>query len=217
MDDLSTKTILWVIKLLNSTAFTSSRIEGNMEKKPTLWEKAYESYKREKTYIKDPSTYRSKPSYKKTSNHPFTKELSKELTEINIEIRRLKKRRSEIKKQLVRPLSSDLKFRPTPWVLYALKLEDNCWYIGMTHNIAKRFNQHLEGKGAVWTARHKPIEIIETRPTNFLLEEPASRLEDAMTIEYALKYGSKFVRGGGYCQTKPKWTNEIIEKENLIV
>ena len=44
--------------------------------------------------------------------------------------------------------------------IYILSLEDECYYIGRTYNVKKRFQQHLSGEGAVWTELHRPIKII---------------------------------------------------------
>lgn len=178
-----------------------------------LWREAYESYKREKALFKPyrPSTKSITPYYEK-SNDSIDK-IQNELYEINNEIKRLKKRKIVLRQQLNKRASKKKVYRPTPWLLYALRLENNYWYVGMSHNVRKRFNNHVLGKGARWTALHKPIEIVEVRPTQFILESDASRLEDDMTIEYAMKYGSAFVRGGGYCQAKPSWPDIIIQNE----
>ena len=91
--------------------------------------------------------------------------------------------------------------------IYVLKLEGDNWYIGMSRNVERRFSKHLDGKGANWTREHKPIEIHEVIDTKINLDSEASILEDKVTLEYAKKYGTQRVRGGGYCQTKPKWPN----------
>ena len=93
--------------------------------------------------------------------------------------------------------------------LYALRLEDNCWYIGMTYDPIKRLARHKTGKGAQWTKVHPPIELFETRETNEYIQDSAAKLEDDMTLEYALKYGTEYVRGGGFCQAKPRWPNTV--------
>ena len=97
--------------------------------------------------------------------------------------------------------------------LYVLKLEDDCWYIGMSYNPDKRFIQHSKGKGAKWTSVHPPIKIIEIKATGKYIQDQAARLEDDLTLEYALKYGSAYVRGGGFCQAKPIWPSMVVENE----
>jgi predicted GIY-YIG superfamily endonuclease len=89
--------------------------------------------------------------------------------------------------------------------LYALKLANNKYYVGITKNPQRRFNAHYYGKGSWWTTKYKPISIIETRITDTTIESVAAKLEDKMTLEYAKKYGFDNVRGGGYCQKHPNW------------
>lgn len=100
--------------------------------------------------------------------------------------------------------------------LYALKLEDDCWYIGMSYDPVKRLLKHKKGKGAQWTRHHPPIEIHETRVTGKYIQDEAAKLEDDMTLEYAMKYGSMYVRGGGYVQAKPKWPEMVLDNERAL-
>lgn len=94
--------------------------------------------------------------------------------------------------------------------LYVLRLKNDCWYIGYSKNVAKRFLKHMNGKGALWTLANQPIEIFEIRETGLTLDSEAAKLEDMLTIEYARMYGTENVRGGGYCQTKPRWPKELL-------
>ena len=77
-------------------------------------------------------------------------------------------------------------------VIYVLKLEGDRWYVGKTHNVEKRFNEHLCGKGSAWTSKFKPLEVYET------LKITSPFDEDKVTKEYMLKYGIDKVRGGAY-------------------
>lgn len=104
---------------------------------------------------------------------------------------------------------------PTPRevMLYALRLEGNNYYVGMSYNVERRFASHVKGKGAAWTKRHRPLEIQETRPTGKFIQDEVAKLEDDMTLEYALKYGSDRVRGGGWCQAHPLWPDVVVEND----
>lgn len=97
--------------------------------------------------------------------------------------------------------------------LYALELEEGCWYIGMSYDPVRRLVRHQNGKGAQWTKLHKPIRIHEVRETYEYIQDNAAKLEDDMTIEYAMKYGKHKVRGGGYCQAKPYWPDVVLQNE----
>jgi putative endonuclease len=43
---------------------------------------------------------------------------------------------------------------------YILRCEGNNLYVGSTRNIERRFKQHLNGEGANFTRKNKPIEIV---------------------------------------------------------
>lgn len=184
-----------------------------------LWLAAYESHQRQKKYwssdskIKTAKAKKAKrvKKYLCRPEDEFVVEQRGKLKELDKRIRELRHEQAVIKERIkVR------KYGDNPWILYALKLENGFWYVGITHNVEKRFKKHLSGVGANWTALHKPIEIVETRKTVCLMEADASKLEDDMTLEYALKYGSGFVRGGGYCQRKPRWPAVIIQNEKPL-
>ena len=88
--------------------------------------------------------------------------------------------------------------------LYALELEDGCFYVGMTAyaNARRRFDEHAASgkRGALWTQLHKPRRIIETRQLGLVFESEAARAENLMTLEYMMTYGGQYVRGGDMCQ-----------------
>lgn len=75
--------------------------------------------------------------------------------------------------------------------IYVLKCEDDCWYVGITHDLNKRFAQHLNGTGAKWTRLHKPISIVEVYTDGCT---PAK--ECAITEKYCDMYTRDKVRGG---------------------
>jgi len=79
-------------------------------------------------------------------------------------------------------------------LLYVLKLEDGCWYVGISLNINQRLSQHFSGCGAKWTKLHKPVEVVE-------IKYPATiDDENAVTRKYISLYGLDKVRGGSYCK-----------------
>ncbi len=43
---------------------------------------------------------------------------------------------------------------------YILLTEQNTLYCGYTDDVKKRFQAHLEGKGAKYTRSHKPVKIV---------------------------------------------------------
>ena len=102
------------------------------------------------------------------------------------------------------------------WIIYTLRLEDDCWYVGSTTTRAfkDRMADHWKqaGKGSNWTALHKPIMVqdIDVHDRNLSASEIA-RLEDKRTLILAKSLGCQYVRGGGYCQSFPRWPSEVVD------
>jgi putative DNA methylase len=86
--------------------------------------------------------------------------------------------RREILKSTVSNLPAP---RPGSFYLYALECEGGSHYIGHTEDLARRWLEHIEGKGSQWTKTHKPIKIAH-------FEELPSR-DEAVKREKDLKTG----------------------------
>lgn len=67
---------------------------------------------------------------------------------------------------------------------YILLTEQNTLYCGYTDDVEKRFQAHLEGKGAKYTRSHKPIKI--------LYQKEFETKSDAMKEERRIKKLSRF-------------------------
>eukprot|EP00171_Calliarthron_tuberculosum_P016243 IDg16243t1 len=76
--------------------------------------------------------------------------------------------------------------------LYVLQCEDSCWYVGVTGDMTRRWNQHVTKRGAQWTKVHTPLYIHSERQVATYL---ASHEEAKLTAEMMLKYGVNKVRG----------------------
>lgn len=83
--------------------------------------------------------------------------------------------------------------------LYALELESGFYYVGMTTSPSRRYLQHCEGAGAIWTKLHKPVRMIETRDLGVCAHNTAIKAENLMVREYMNIYGMYKVRGGDLC------------------
>ena len=84
--------------------------------------------------------------------------------------------------------------------LYTLALEDQCWYVGTSHNPKNRAYKHLNGTGAAWTRLHKPLvplkdNLVITDLGNVTISE-AELEEDIVTERLQRKHGLNKVRGG---------------------
>lgn len=62
--------------------------------------------------------------------------------------------------------------------------EQNTLYCGYTDDVEKRFQAHLEGKGAKYTRSHKPIKIV--------YQKEFETKSDAMKEERRIKKLSRF-------------------------
>ncbi len=64
--------------------------------------------------------------------------------------------------------------------VYILQTERNTLYCGYTDDVIKRFQQHIEGKGAKYTRANKPIKIVYTKEF--------STKSEALKEEYRIKH-----------------------------
>lgn len=96
-----------------------------------------------------------------------------------------------------------------PEVLYVLQCEDDKWYVGKSSDVARRFKQHQDGKGAAWTREYKPVRIAETRPITSIHDETN------VTKDMMKKYGIDNVRGGAYSQVELSEDVETLIKHEL--
>lgn len=158
------------------------------------------------------NTYEVRPRNSKPYIKTEPMLLQKQLTEVNLKIKALTKQKHKLIKQIkagggkvLRPI-----YLEKTIYLYVLKLENGCWYIGMTRNVRKRFELHKKNKGSMWTRKNKPIEIHQIISTKTNDDSEASAMEDQLTLDWAEAQGYDYVRGGGYCQTKPRWPHQSL-------
>jgi hypothetical protein len=76
--------------------------------------------------------------------------------------------------------------------IYALKLEQNKYYIGKTNTPHFRIENHFNSNGSEWTKMYKPLSILEIKPNCDDYDE------DKITRQYMDKYGVENVRGGSF-------------------
>lgn len=83
-------------------------------------------------------------------------------------------------------------------IIYVLKLEEDCFYVGKTNNLDARLETHKLGNGSAWTYKHNVIELHKTfKPPS---DVDADFYEDMIVKMYMRKYGIQKVRGGSYSQ-----------------
>ncbi len=76
--------------------------------------------------------------------------------------------------------------------IYALKLENNKYYVGKTDNTDVRIQQHINETGSTWTSLYKFKDIL------FIKESTSCFDEEKYTKELMMLYGIDNVRGAGY-------------------
>ena len=52
------------------------------------------------------------------------------------------------------------------WFFYIVRCKDNSLYSGITNNLEERVKKHNEGKGAKYTASHRPIILVHSERYN---------------------------------------------------
>jgi GIY-YIG catalytic domain len=92
--------------------------------------------------------------------------------------------------------------------IYILLLEEDKYYVGMTHDLDKRFNQHVNGTGSAYTKKYKPISIDHSFVGDVYDEDKYVKI-------YMEKYGIDNVRGGSYSNIKLK-KSQICNLANEI-
>ena len=104
---------------------------------------------------------------------------------------------------------------PKRYYIYTLILEDNRIYVGMTRNLERRFTEHMNGKGARYTIRHKPLYIQSYGIVKCESPQEAEKYEDARTLELIYKYGIEVVRGGRFFMRNVKRSTINRNYKNL--
>lgn len=95
-----------------------------------------------------------------------------------------------------------------PDQIYILQLAGGRYYVGKTNNIARRYQEHLNGTGSAWTRRWPPTTLVKTVTATSPFDE------DKTVKEYMAKYGIDKVRGGSYvAETLDATQHDLLTKE----
>lgn len=49
------------------------------------------------------------------------------------------------------------------WYLYLIECSDGSYYAGISTDVARRYADHVAGKGARYTRAHKPVRLLGSR------------------------------------------------------
>ena len=86
--------------------------------------------------------------------------------------------------------------------LYVLKLEDECWYVGISKDPVYRISQHCGGTGSAWCKKHKPLEPVDEN--HYIVDLGNLNVRESEVTEHEVtevlqkEFGLNKVRGG-YC------------------
>ena len=83
----------------------------------------------------------------------------------------------------------------SPWFVYFILCADNSIYTGIAKDVAKRYAEHMAGKGARYTRMHLPQQL--------LAQFSCANQSAALKLEYALKQ----------CSAVEKWA--IVKSQQL--
>ena len=109
--------------------------------------------------------------------------------------------------------------RPNTFYVYVIKCDDESLYIGQTEDLRQRWHDHVSGKAAEWTKKHKPRYIIhhEIYPTR---DEAVKREQELKTgfgrtwLKREIAAGRARQAGGIDFYEKLEELNEELEKLN---
>lgn len=92
--------------------------------------------------------------------------------------------------------------------VYVLRLVQDKWYVGTTNDIDKRWSQHQQGAGSLWTRKYQPLSLYSVYSGDKSEEIQA-------TLKYMYRYGVPNVRGGPWA--KPHLSKPVLANlENVM-
>jgi hypothetical protein len=98
--------------------------------------------------------------------------------------------------------------------VYVLQLKGGFIYVGQSSNIERRIQQHLSGKGAMFTKRHKPTGVVLPRLGK--VEGAGDSGERQEVLLQMRKHGMHRVRGWKYCNDKLSKTEVLDINSNWV-
>ena len=81
------------------------------------------------------------------------------------------------------------------YFVYILLTENDTLYCGYTDDVAKRFQQHLDGTGAKYTKANKPVKVVWSKE----FKTKSEALKEEYRIKHKLTRKEKLKLIGGLC------------------
>ena len=98
--------------------------------------------------------------------------------------------------------------------VYVLQLHGGFIYVGQSSNVDRRIKQHMDGRGAAFTKRHKPTGVILPRLGN--VEGAGDSGERQEVLLQMRMHGMQSVRGWKYVNNCLSRSDVIDIRSNLI-
>src|SRR3972149_548646 len=98
--------------------------------------------------------------------------------------------------------------RPGLFFVYAIECEGGSYYIGQTDDLQKRWQDHVNGRAAEWTKRHKPLKIAHFE--EFSSREEAVKRESDLKTGFGRKWLKELIASGRARQAGGTWVAEKI-------
>src|SRR5579875_3098630 len=96
--------------------------------------------------------------------------------------------------------------RPGRFYVYAIECADGSHYIGQTQDLAQRWKEHVDGRAAEWTSRHKPVRIAHYE--EFETREAAVQREKELKTGFGRKWLKEIIASGQARQAGGKGIDE---------
>lgn len=93
-------------------------------------------------------------------------------------------------------------------IIYHLKLQNECHYVGLSYNLNNCYSLHKQGIFNEWTKVNKPISIQQ------VWTDGSKFMENQITLQLLHKYGKEKVKGGNYKNVKQ--INKIFSNKYKI-
>ncbi|MTJ10730.1 GIY-YIG nuclease family protein [Anabaena sp. UHCC 0204] len=101
--------------------------------------------------------------------------------------------------------------------IYALQLENDCYYIGQSIDVSRRLEEHKQGKGAYFTKLNPVISLIEVFETDTKRMIEGEFYEDFFVMKYIELHGAEKVKGGTFLQSSKKRKSRFEFYKNLFL
>lgn len=101
--------------------------------------------------------------------------------------------------------------------LYVLELQNEKYYVGITHNPNDRFHNHKVGKSQKFVKENLPIKTIEIELLDTIDRQIALELETKKALELIEKYGFENVYGGAITGKYEKRIKRYYKNQSSLI